>query len=80
MSVDYGGRLQTSTDARHDLHGERCLLRHWLNIALVYPSGQDPERGELLQRHLLRDVDTVHVRRGVADSFEASSPNWLPPF
>jgi hypothetical protein len=29
MSLDFTGRLRTSTDARHDLQGERCLLRHW---------------------------------------------------
>jgi integrase/recombinase XerD len=29
MSLDYAGRLRTSTDARHDLQGERCLLRHY---------------------------------------------------
>ncbi|HLM23005.1 MAG TPA: hypothetical protein VK390_15990, partial [Propionibacteriaceae bacterium] len=28
MSLDDDGRLRTSTDARHDLQGERCLLRH----------------------------------------------------
>jgi integrase len=28
MSLDYAGRLRTSPDERHDLEGERCLLRH----------------------------------------------------
>jgi hypothetical protein len=28
MSLDDAGRLRTSTDARHDLQGKRCLLRH----------------------------------------------------
>jgi hypothetical protein len=27
MSLDYASRLRTSTDTRHDLQGERCLLR-----------------------------------------------------
>lgn len=35
MSLDYAGRLRTSTDARHALQGERCLLRF-----LIFGSGE----------------------------------------
>jgi len=81
MSIDYAGRLRTSTDTRHDLQGERCLLRGLTGTGRIRPgldqafaavrSGGTPQPSSPQPRWGSCGIpSTVPVRRGHAPAFK----------